>query len=192
MSAGFFATGKKFLIMKRLFGLFVFLLLVLTACSGFQSYRSAGYAPVISGGHGVNYWLSELHDTRKMSPEQLQQTLESREQEFHQDPGTGNRLRLVLLLAAGDEPVNDPQRALELLDAMNTLPDNPSDRELIVILQHFLYEQVMSNRKIGELTQQVTRQKTRIEELEQQQKALTTIEQSIQEREKPSGTDNGN
>jgi len=177
--------------MKRFSGLTVFLLMLLAACSQFQSYSSTGLAPVISGGHGVNYWLSELNDTRKMSPEQLQETLKSREQEFHHDPGTSNRLRLVLLLAVGNEPVRDPQRALELLEEMNPVPDNPSDREMVAVLQQFLDEQVAAIQKIDELSQQVKRQNTRIEELEQQQKALTTIEQSIQEREKPLGIDNG-
>jgi hypothetical protein len=62
----------------------------------------------------------------------------------------------------------------------------------VVILKQFLDQQRANKQKINILWEQVTEQSRRIEELEQQQKALTTIEQNIQQREKPAGTENGN
>ena len=142
-------------------------------------------APVIHAGQGVNYWLAELHDTRGMKPDQQQQTLESWEREFSKNPSSNNRLRVALLLATGSEEVRDQKRALRLLDEIDTSLYDVSDREMITVLQQFLGEEGEANRKIHILWKQVTEQNRRIEELEKQLQALTTIEQKIQQREKP-------
>ena len=172
--------------------LFALSVLILTACSELQTYSRTELAPVIYGGQGVNYWLAELHGTRTMTPEQLQQTLDAWEQEFSTDTTVNNRVRLALLLAVGNEPVRDRKRARKLLDAVDPDLLKENEQEIVVILKQFLDQQSANKQKINILWEQVTEQSRRIEELEQQQKALTTIEQNIQQREKPAGTENGN
>lgn len=157
---------------------------LLSGCSELQHYGDGGFAPVIDSGRGVNRWLDELHATHAMSEEMLQQTLEYREQDFRDYPTTANRMRLALLLATGEEPVGDRKRARKLLNGIDAGAGSDSERELVAILQQFLEEQGQSSRKINILWKQVTEQNRRIEELEQQLQALTTIEQTIQQRDK--------
>ena len=172
-------------------GLFLLSVATLAACSELQNYNSGGFAPVISGGSGVNNWLVELHDIRTMSPEQQQLTLETRQQECNSSPDSGSCLRLAMLLATGDAPLRDQKRALNLLDNIDSGQFSASEQELVAILLQFLVQQTETDNKINLLSKQIVEQNKRIEELEQQQRALTTIEQSIQQREKPAGVEGG-
>jgi len=184
---------------KKKTGLLLIVLLALTACSELQQYKSNWPASVINGEQGADYWLAELHATRGMTADQQKQILKSREQEFHDNPTPGNRLRVALLLATGSEEIRDHRRALTLLDEIDLASFNTSDQEMITVFQKLLEEERKANRKIyilwkqlteesqriEELEQQLGKQGQRVEELEQQLKALTTIEQKIQQREKP-------
>lgn len=160
--------------------------ILLAGCSELQHYGNGSFAPVIDSGRGVPRWLTELHKTRTMSPDLRQQTLEAWERDFRDDPSVTHRMRLVLLLATADDPVGNRRRALKLLNGLDMEnAGGDSERELIAILQQYLDEQGQSGRKINILWKQVTEQNQRIEELEQQLQALTTIEQNIQQRENP-------
>jgi hypothetical protein len=159
------------------------LVLALTACSEFQSLGSTGYAPVETRGYGTDYWLAELHNTRAMTPEEIRQTATEWEQELNDDPSTGNRIKLAVLLTAGDAPVRNPKRARELLDGLIVAPVKSSDRELIAILRQLLDEQDQANIAIRKFKKQSRQQSQRIKELEQQLQALTDIEQNIQQRD---------
>lgn len=169
---------------KRIFALLM-LLTGLVACAEMQQYRTTVLAPVIESRTGANTWLEMMHEVRDRSPEKQQQALDDWDMAFAGNPDMNNRMRMVLLLALGSEQVRDIRRARRLLDAVDPLPDAAADRELIVILQQMLDEQGQSNRKLSILWKQVTEQNRRIEELEQQLQALTTIEQNIQSRETP-------
>ena len=158
-------------------------LLMLTACSEFQYYSSTGFAPVTSKGFGADYWLEEAHETRAMTPEQRQVALKLREQEYSNNPDTSNRLRLALLLAAGNESIRNPERALELLEEIDPEPENAGDRELITILRQFIDEQLKTAATINDLKKLTKNKNRQIKELEQQLQALTNIEQNIQQRE---------
>jgi len=94
-------------------------------------------------------------------------------------------MRLVLLLATGADNVRDARRARRLLNGIDPLPASTGDRELISLLLMWLGDQGESARKLDILWKQVTTQNRRIEELEQQLQALTTIEQNIQNRDIP-------
>ena len=59
------------------------------------------------------------------------------------------------------------------------------DREFVTLLLQFLEERQEYEQKLSVLWKQVTQQGRRINELEQQLKALTNIEQNIQQREPP-------
>jgi len=171
--------------------IFVLLLLGgLVACTEMQSYRPAVLAPVIDGRSGANIWLEAMHQVRDRSPEQQQLALDDWDRAFAGNPDINNRMRIVLLLTLGSEQVRDIRRARRLLDDVDPLPDTAADRELIMILQQTLDEQGKSNRKLSILWEQVTEQNRRIEELEQQLQALTTIEQNIQSRDIPSVINN--
>jgi len=162
---------------------FVLLTLPFTACSEFQPYSESGYAQVISRGYGVDYWLAELYNTRGMTPAELRQTVSDWEQEFHDDPNAGSRIKLALLLTVGDAPARDRKRARELLEGLGETPVKTSDRELVAILRQILDDQDQASMAISKLRKQAGEQSERIKELEQQQQALTDIEQNIQQRD---------
>ena len=158
-------------------------LLILTACSEFQYYSTTGFAPVTSKGHGADYWLTEMHETRAMSPEQHQVTRGLWEQEYANDPDIGNRLRLALLLSTGSESIRDLTRARELLENIEPEPETASDREMVFLLRQFIDEKLAADTEIKALKHLTKNNNRKIKELEEQQQALTNIEQNIQQRE---------
>jgi hypothetical protein len=169
------------------FALFV---LVLANCSEFQHNARTDTAPVVTRGYGTDYWLAELHKTRTMTPDEIQKTLKSWEQELNNHPGVGNQIKLALLLTTGDASIRDPKRARVLLDGLDLPPDNTSDQELVTILRQMIDEQDQANMAISTLKKQTRKQTLHIKELEQQQRALTDIEQKIQQREIPPSLEN--
>ena len=168
----------------------ILLATLMSGCTELQ-YYSDSLAPVVEGGHGVTNWLGDLHETRSMSSELLQQTLDDWDREFLENPSVNNRMRLVLLLATAEEPVGDRKRARSLLKGLDIAEGRDIDREMVAILQQFLDTQAQDSRKISILWKQVTEQNRRIEELEQQLQALTTIEQNIQQRDRGGGGEDG-
>lgn len=173
-------TMTKFLVMPLM-------VVMLAACSDLKYYNSTGYAPVFECGHGVNAWLAELHETRGMSPEMLLETRDTWEKEFKKNPSVNNRMRLVLLLAVGKDPVRDRNRAIGLLEDVDFSLTDDIDQEFVNTLHQFLDEQDRTRSEKIILIQQVTEQSQRIDELEQQLHALTAIEQNIRQREKSGG-----
>ena len=165
-------------------------LLMLTACSEFQYYSSTGFAPVTSKGYGTNYWLSEVHATRSMSPEQRQVTVKLWEQQYNNNPDINNGLKLALLLTAGDESMRNPERALEIIEWIDPDLENDGDRELVIILRQYIDEQFKAAATIKDLRKQIKKNNIQIKELEQQLQALTNIEQNIQQRENQPETGN--
>jgi hypothetical protein len=176
--------------MKMLPAMLAILAIMLTACSELQTYTGISPAMVFPEGCNVNQLMSELHDTRSMNKDTLQQTLRTWEQEFLVDPSANHRLRLALLYAAGDESVRDTSRAQELLAESADRLNNPDDRELADIVRQLLDEQILANRKINDLNKQIADQGNRIAELEQQQQELMSIEKKIQQRDNPIGVGN--
>jgi hypothetical protein len=171
--------------MKTVPVMLALLAIMLSACSELQYYTPIRPATVPLEVCSVNRLMTELHDTRSMNKDQLQQTIKTWEQEFQVDPSDVHRMRLALLYAAGDESVRDPGRAQELLIEAADALDNSGDRELAAMVRQFLDEQIEANRKINDLNKKMVDQDKRIAELEQQQRALTNIEQKIQQRDTP-------
>ena len=170
----------------------VCLLPMLGACAELQALRDTApsaatrdAAPVIDGKQGVHGWLADFHELRTRPPESLPAVLAAREEAFRAKPEAENRMRLVMLLLVDAESVRDARRARLLLDRFKPLPASPDDREFIVLLKQFLDGQQEYEQKLSVLWKQVTQQNRRIDELEQQLKALTSIEQNIQQREPP-------
>ena len=54
-----------------------------------------------------------------------------------------------------------------------------------MLVREFLEEQVEVNREVNDLNKQIAEQGRRIAELEEQQRALMSIEQKMQQREAP-------
>jgi hypothetical protein len=171
--------------MKMLPAVLVLLAVMLTACGELQNYAGIRPAAVSQEQCSVNQLMTELRDMRLMNVDQLQKTIRTREQEFQAEPSDKNRLKLALIYATGDVSVRDPGRAQELLAETTDAPGNPCDKELAVIVRQFLNEQIDANRKINNLNKQIAGLNKRIAELEQQQRALTNIEQKIQQRNTP-------
>ncbi len=169
-------------ILRQIFPL-VLLTLAQTACSELKPYIDSGNVPVVSREYGIDYWLTELHKTRGMTPAELQQTFNIWELEFDSDPNAGNSIKLALLLTFSDAPVRDRKRARELLDGLGEIPMKTSHQELVVILQQVLDDQEQAHITISKLKKQAQKQSGRIQELELQLQALTDIEQNIQQRD---------
>jgi hypothetical protein len=166
------------------------LLLTLTACSELQYYSSTGFAPITSKGYGADYWLEQRHEIRTMTAEQRLVTYELWEQDYIKESDTNNRVKLALLLASGHESIRNLERAREILVGIDPEPENHSDQEFIIVLKHFIDEQLQADASISDL-RALSKKKTRqIKELEEQQRALTNIEQNIQQREIPPETGN--
>jgi hypothetical protein len=163
----------------------------LTACSELQNYAGIRPAVVSPEQCSINQLMTELRDTQLMSIDQLQKAIRTWEQEFQVNPSDKNRLKLALIYATGDVSVRDPGRAQELLTVTTDAPGNPGDKELAAIVRQFLNDQIDANRKINNLNKQIAGLNKRIAEFEQQQRALTNIEQKIQQRDTPAVIENG-
>ena len=166
------------------------LLLTLTACSELQYYSTSGFAPITFKGYGADYWLEQMHEIRTMTPEQRLVTYELWEQDYIKESDTNNRVKLALLLATGHESIRNLERAREILLGIDPEPENNSDQEFIILLKQFTAEQLQADTTISDL-RALSKKKTRqIKELEEQQQALTNIEQNIQQRDTPPETGN--
>ncbi|MEN8106573.1 MAG: hypothetical protein ABFS22_01040 [Pseudomonadota bacterium] len=137
------------------------------------------WAPV-STRSGADYWLGQLHSTRGLPPAELQDVLTSWEDEFRYNPNTSNRIKIALLLAYSDKPVRNIKRARQIMVNIDTATIEPGDRELVTILQ----QHIKASQEIDTLSGRTRQDKKRIEELEQQLLDLTSIEQTIQQRDK--------
>jgi hypothetical protein len=168
------------------------LAVMLTACSEFQQFTAELQPAGFRGGEcGINCVMMDVHATRTMGKEQLQETLKRWEQEYQDNPSDSNRLRLALLYATSDQSVRDNDRAQKLLTEAVDLPGDPGEREFAAVLRQLLDEQTDAYRKINLLNKQTAELNKRIVELERQQRALTNIEQKIQQRETPAVIDDG-
>jgi hypothetical protein len=189
--------------MKLLVTGLVLLLPLMVACSELQTLRDTmensedepaiehGRPLVIDGRQGVHSWLADMQALRILPPEALPAELDAREEAFRARPNEDNRMRLVALLLIDAESVQDGKRARVLLRGLDPLPPGPTEREFIRLLKQFLDEGKEYEQKMSVLWKQVTQQSRRIDELEQQLKALTSIEQNIQQREPPPVKENG-
>lgn len=156
--------------------------LALLGCSGLQPESGSFLAPVSTAG-GADYWLGQVSGTHGLPPSELQDVRLSWERDFRIKPDTSNRIKLALLLAFGDEPVRNTTKARQVLESMDTTMLSPGDQELVTILEQYLETDLI----IDKLTTRANRKNNRIKELEQQLRDLTSIEQTIQQRDKDVG-----
>ena len=157
----------------------------LSACQPVTLQRVDGPLPVAVRVDDESYWLEEWHQVIVLPEDQLLLAFKTRELEFEQSANPRTRLRLVLLLAEGPQPVRDQARALKLLMEFDAGQASDSARALAALLQQVVAEQRWSSEKMAELKRELKDSRTRIDELERQLHELTTIEQNIQQRELP-------
>lgn len=165
----------------------VFVLLfgiALTGCSGLQQVSGYELVPVIDRGSDLNSRLEELHATRGLPSSQIENVLASRERDFQDNPSFNNRMNLALLLAAGDQAIQNQARALELLEGVDSMPASAGEQELVLMLKQFLQAQVKLSNENDTITRQLSAQDKLILDLKQQLRDLTAIEQNIQQRDK--------
>ena len=165
--------------------LLILALVVLGACRPVTVQQVDGPVPVAVRVDDAAYWLEEWHRTINLPEEQLVLTLRTREHEFERSPDSRTRLRLALLLAEGPQPVRDQDRALELITGLDHERASDSAKALAALLSQVIEEQRWSGDKIAEMNRKLMNSETRVEELERQLQELTSIEQSIQQRELP-------
>jgi hypothetical protein len=166
--------------------LFLFSIFVLVACQPVTVQRhEEGPVPVTLRVDDAAYWLEEWHRVIELPADQLQQILQTREQEFARHQDARSRLRLALLLAVGPAAARDQARALTLLEGLDATRSTDSAQALAALLIQILREQAAVSGKMSKLQREVVQADERVKELERQLQALTDIEQSIQQRETP-------
>ena len=166
--------------------LYLLFIVALSACQPVTVQRVEGPVPVAVRVDDAAYWLEEWHRAISLPEDQLVLTLNTREHEFERSDDTRTRLRLALLLAEGPQPVRNQARALELLKGLDTERASDSALALAALLKQVIEEQRWTGDKMTESNRKLKQSETRVEELERQLQELTTIEQSIQQRDLPS------
>jgi len=159
---------------------------VLAACQPVTVQRhQEGPVPLSVRVDDAALWLEEWYQVVGLPKDQIELSLKSREADFDRNADPRTRLRLALLLATGPVPVRDQPRARVLIGEMDEARASESTRALAALLQQVIEEQLWSGDKITELKGELREADARVIELEQQLQALTSIEQSIQQRETP-------
>lgn len=131
-------------------------------------------------------WLAELHLVQQLPAVAQLDELRVRKQAYQTGADTVSRLRLALLLGLGAEEVRNEARALALLDETSGSASlSESEAALADVLRKWLQERQRNQGLLRAERKAVAERDTRIRELESQLEAVTSIEQSIRQRQKP-------
>ena len=156
-------------------------LLLLAACTQWE------LPPVTEGSvmPGPRDWLGEVRAVQEMPVGVQAAELKVRQQAHQTQAAADSSLRLALLYALGDEAVRDPARALALLEELDPAVMGASQGALAELLRQWLRERQRSLALLRGERKALAEQEARIKELESQLEAVTSIEQSIRQRQKP-------
>lgn len=157
------------------------LLLVLSACTQWELPPVTERFMVV----GASDWLEQARQVQEMPPTVQPGELHLREQAHEAEATTLNSLRLALLLGLGAETVRDGTRALALLERLDPTTLSAPEMALVGVLRQLLSERQQALVLLRAERKTVTQQEARIQELESQLEAVTSIEQSIRQRKKP-------
>ena len=129
-------------------------------------------------------WLAEVHEVQQLPATAQAAALRVRQQAFQASANPTTRLRLALLRGLGADEVRDEPRALALLEGLEAHA-SPREAALAGLLRQWLQERQRSQGLLRVERKAVAERDTRIRELESQLEAVTSIEQSIRQRQKP-------
>ena len=157
------------------------LLLVLSGCAHWELPPVSDRSIAASGSD----WLSETREVQLM-PAHIQPVELQRRQQAHKHEDTAvSGLRLALLLTLGGEAVRDEARALEILNGIDATRLTVSQLALADLLGQLSRERQQAQALRRAERKVLAEQEARIRELESQLEAVTSIEQSIRQRQKP-------
>ena len=130
-------------------------------------------------------WLAEVRWIQQLPAAAQPADLLLRQQAYQASADSTSRLRLALLHGLGAEEVRDEARALALLGEID--PDTMSvpQAALADLLRHWLQERQRTQGLLRAERKVLAERDARIRELESQLEAVTSIEQSIRQRQKP-------
>ncbi|MCA1804074.1 MAG: hypothetical protein LC646_01610 [Xanthomonadaceae bacterium] len=157
------------------------LLLVLSGCAHWELPPVSDRSIAASGSD----WLGEAREVQQMQAHIQPVELQRRQLAHKHEDTAVSGLRLALLLTLGAEAVRDEARALEVLNGIDATRLNVSQLALADLLGQLSRErqQAQALRRAGRKA--LAEQEARIRELESQLEAVTSIEQSIRQRQKP-------
>ena len=123
--------------------------------------------------------LEQLRDVQQWSPEQFKAELPVLEADYANSPTVENRLRLALALGFGRCHQCDKRRALSLFtEAVDTGGDRP-----LAAFAALCVDLLETQAKIAAAGKQLAKEQARVEDLQQKLDALTSIEESLHQRE---------
>jgi hypothetical protein len=166
------------------------LLLALSGCAHWELPPVSDRSIAASGSDWLGEargsdWLGEAREVQQM-PAHTQPLELQRRQQAHEDEDTAvSGLRLALLLALGTEAVRDDARALEVLNGIDAARLTVTQLALGDLLGQLLRERRQAQTLLRAERKVLAEQEARIRELESQLEAVTSIEQSIRQRQKP-------
>lgn len=161
------------------------LMLTLGGCVLTQAGRGTAQVPESSVYEGGGRdWLREIDRVLALPDDRQEEVLKQRQDAYLASPDTESRLDLALLRALGSDKVHDRDAALSLLVEIEPLQTTGREATLIALLRQLLEEQQAIQARLHQERKTLAMREARIKELETQLEAVTSIEQSIKQRQK--------
>lgn len=133
---------------------------------------------------GSHDWMREINRVLALPEDRQEEVLKQHQDAYQARPDTTSRLRLALLRALGTDKVHDREAALSLLAEIEPLQTTGREATLIALLRQLLEEQQAIEARLHQERKVLAMREARIKELETQLEAVTSIEQSIKQRQK--------
>lgn len=159
------------------------LLLAMAGCAQWQP-RPPVTLTELSGRISGPDWLDEVRQVQQLPAEEQAAALRARQHAYRNEATTVTRLRLALVRALGGEEVRNDTAALALLDEIDPLLMGADAAVLVKLLKQQLQEKQWALGQLRDERKVVAERDSRIQELETQLEAVTSIEQSIKQRQK--------
>ena len=129
-------------------------------------------------------WLEEVNTVLLMPASEHAASLRDRQHAYRVEANATTGMRLALMRALGGEDVRNEVSALALLDEIDPQTMGREQNALAGLLRRLLMEKQQANLQLRNERKVFAEREARIRELETQLEAVTSIEQSIKERQK--------
>lgn len=159
--------------------LLVFTLLLLGGCSLLQNRPQVIQT---DGGETAESLLAMLETYRALEPEKQKRFLEAVTDEYGRAPTADNRLRVGLLLAQPGHAGANPEKAGDLLQKAIATPWalRPSALDLARTQLRLTSRLLHLERQLGQRSAELAQARNEVKNLEEKIRALTDIEQSVE------------